>query len=129
MPPCPRPVSSLESRARRLSSLAPEEKAKEIPERRRKRPKHPYKCFSFDDVWMERNQKTKLEKEAQPEGGVQLQHLPKDTSKVRSHAPTSSFPGTVFSAPAASLCSHHIPVLTLCLAPLLSAFLVLCGNC
>uniref|UniRef100_A0A8C3TJ95 Rho guanine nucleotide exchange factor 4 n=1 Tax=Catharus ustulatus TaxID=91951 RepID=A0A8C3TJ95_CATUS len=82
VPPCPRPVSSLESRAPRLSSLAPEEKAKEIPERRRKRPKPPYKCFSFDDVWMERNQKTKLEKEAQPEGGVQLQHLPKDTSKA-----------------------------------------------
>ncbi|KAM7043597.1 rho guanine nucleotide exchange factor 4 isoform 1-T1 [Acridotheres tristis] len=81
-PPCPRPVSSLESPARRLSCLAPDGKAKEIPERRRKRPKPPYKCFSFDDVWMERNQKRKLEKETQPEGGVQLQHLPKDPSKA-----------------------------------------------
>uniref|UniRef100_A0A803W363 Rho guanine nucleotide exchange factor 4 n=1 Tax=Ficedula albicollis TaxID=59894 RepID=A0A803W363_FICAL len=60
----------------------PKERAKEVPERRRKRPKPPYKCFSFDDVWMERNQKRKLEKEAQPEGGVQLRHLPKDTSKA-----------------------------------------------
>ncbi|XP_015492958.2 rho guanine nucleotide exchange factor 4 isoform X1 [Parus major] len=82
VPPCPRPVSTLESKARRLSFLAPEEKAKEIPERKRKRPKPLYKCFSFDDVWMERNQKRKLEKETQPEGGVQLQHLPKDPSKA-----------------------------------------------
>ncbi|KAL2300949.1 hypothetical protein Nmel_011502, partial [Mimus melanotis] len=82
VPPCPRPGSSVDSTARRLSSLAADEKAKENPERRRKRPKPPYKCFSFDDVWMERNQKRKLEKETQPEGGVQLQHLPKDTSKA-----------------------------------------------
>ncbi|RLV97581.1 hypothetical protein DV515_00011621 [Chloebia gouldiae] len=80
VPPCP--VSTLESRARRLSFLAPDEKAKEIPERRRKRPKPLYKCFSFDDVWMERNQKRKLEKETQPEGGVQLQHLPQDPSQA-----------------------------------------------
>ncbi|XP_030136024.2 rho guanine nucleotide exchange factor 4 isoform X1 [Taeniopygia guttata] len=80
VPPCP--VSTLESRACRLSFLAPDEKAKEIPERRRKRPKPLYKCFSFDDVWMERNQKRKLEKETQPEGGVQLQHLPQDPSQA-----------------------------------------------
>lgn len=91
---------------------------------RTKRPKPLYKCFSFDDVWMERNQKRKLEKETQPEGGVQLQHLPEEPLKVRSHTLTSSFPGTVFlSAPAASPCYHHIPVLTFCLVPLLSAFL------
>lgn len=88
MPACP--VSTLESRARRLSFPAAEEKAKEMPERRRKRPKALYKCFSFDDVWMERSQKRKLEKETQPEGGVQLQHLPQEPSKVRSHTPTSS---------------------------------------
>ncbi|XP_063263930.1 rho guanine nucleotide exchange factor 4 isoform X1 [Prinia subflava] len=82
VPLCPRPVSTLESKAQRLSLPAPEEKAKEIPERRRKRPKPLYKCFSFDDVWMERNQKRKLEKKTQPEGGVQLQHLPEDPSKA-----------------------------------------------
>uniref|UniRef100_A0A8C9UCJ7 Rho guanine nucleotide exchange factor 4 n=1 Tax=Serinus canaria TaxID=9135 RepID=A0A8C9UCJ7_SERCA len=80
VPACP--VSTLESRARRLSFPAPEEKAKEMPERRRKRPKALYKCFSFDDVWMERSQKRKLEKETQPEGGVQLQHLPQEPSKA-----------------------------------------------
>ncbi|KAM3669839.1 rho guanine nucleotide exchange factor 4 isoform 1-T1 [Ammospiza maritima maritima] len=79
-PACP--VATLESRARTLSCPAPEEKAKEMPERRRKRPKPLYKCFSFDDVWMERSQKRKLEKETQPEGGVQLQHLPQDPSKA-----------------------------------------------
>ncbi|XP_068880417.1 rho guanine nucleotide exchange factor 4 [Aphelocoma coerulescens] len=82
VPPSPCPVSTLESKARRLSFLAPDEKAKEIPETRRKRPKALYKCFSFDDVWMERNQKRKLEKETQPEGGVQLQHLPEDPLKA-----------------------------------------------
>ncbi|RMC02331.1 hypothetical protein DUI87_21499 [Hirundo rustica rustica] len=82
VPPCPRPVSTMESKAQRLFFLAPDEKAKEIPERRRKRPKPLYKCFSFDDVWMERNQKRKLEKKTQPEGGVQLQHLPEDPSKA-----------------------------------------------
>ncbi|XP_066413097.1 rho guanine nucleotide exchange factor 4 isoform X1 [Molothrus aeneus] len=80
VPACP--VATLESRARTLSFPAPEEKAKEMPERRRKRPKPLYKCFSFDDVWMERSQKRKLEKETQPEGGVQLQHLPQDPSKT-----------------------------------------------
>uniref|UniRef100_A0A8C5ICP3 Rho guanine nucleotide exchange factor 4 n=1 Tax=Junco hyemalis TaxID=40217 RepID=A0A8C5ICP3_JUNHY len=80
VPACP--VATLESRARMLSCPAPEEKAKEMPERRRKRPKPLYKCFSFDDVWMERSQKRKLEKETQPEGGVQLQHLPQDPSKA-----------------------------------------------
>nr|XP_026651592.1 rho guanine nucleotide exchange factor 4 isoform X1 [Zonotrichia albicollis] len=80
VPACP--VATLESRARTLSCPAPEEKAKEMPDRRRKRPKPLYKCFSFDDVWMERSQKRKLEKETQPEGGVQLQHLSQDPSKA-----------------------------------------------
>ncbi|XP_039583996.1 rho guanine nucleotide exchange factor 4 isoform X1 [Passer montanus] len=88
VPPCP--VSTLESRACRLSFPAPDEKAKEMPERRRKRPKPLYKCFSFDDVWMERNQKRKLEKETQPEGGVQLQHLPQDPSKAGVSPSTTS---------------------------------------
>ncbi|XP_037262030.1 rho guanine nucleotide exchange factor 4 isoform X1 [Falco rusticolus] len=78
VPPSLRPISTLESKAWRLSFLAPDEKAKEIPERRRKRPKPLYKCFSFDDVWMERSQKRKLEKETQPERGIQLRHLPED---------------------------------------------------
>lgn len=122
MPACP--VATLQSRARALSLPAPDDKAKEVPERRRKRPKALYKCFSFDDVWMERSQKRKLEKETQPEGGVQLQHLPQDPSKVRSHTPTSSVSGIVFlSAQAGSLCCHHVPVLPLCLISLLSAFL------
>uniref|UniRef100_A0A8C3NXX3 Rho guanine nucleotide exchange factor 4 n=4 Tax=Sylvioidea TaxID=2116661 RepID=A0A8C3NXX3_9PASS len=82
VPPCPRPVSTLESRAQRLSVPAPNEKAQEISESRRKTPKPLYKCFSFDDVWMERSQKRKLEKKTQPEGGVQLQHLPEDPSKA-----------------------------------------------
>ncbi|KAM6389761.1 rho guanine nucleotide exchange factor 4 isoform 2-T2 [Pluvialis apricaria] len=83
VPPSPRPISTLESKAWRLSFLAPDEKAKDIPERRRrKRPKPLYKCFSFDDVWMERNQKRKLEKETQPERGIQLQHLPEDQLKA-----------------------------------------------
>ncbi|XP_064373042.1 rho guanine nucleotide exchange factor 4 isoform X2 [Dromaius novaehollandiae] len=82
VPPSPHPLSTLESKARRLSFLAPDEKAKEIPERRRKRPKPLNKCFSFDDVWMERNQKRKLEKETQPERGIQLQHLPEDQLKA-----------------------------------------------
>ncbi|KAL9845086.1 rho guanine nucleotide exchange factor 4 isoform 1-T1 [Geothlypis trichas] len=80
VPACP--VATLQSRARALSLPAPDDKAKEVPERRRKRPKALYKCFSFDDVWMERSQKRKLEKETQPEGGVQLQHLPQDPSKA-----------------------------------------------
>ncbi|KAM7108104.1 rho guanine nucleotide exchange factor 4 isoform 1-T1 [Ciconia maguari] len=83
VPPSPRPISTLESKAWRLSFLASDEKAKEIPERRRKRPKPLYKCFSFDDVWMERNQKRKLEKETQPERGIQLRHLPEDQLKAR----------------------------------------------
>uniref|UniRef100_A0A8B9PWZ5 Rho guanine nucleotide exchange factor 4 n=1 Tax=Apteryx owenii TaxID=8824 RepID=A0A8B9PWZ5_APTOW len=99
VPPSPRPLSTLESKARRLSFLAPDEKAKEIPERRRKRPKPLYKCFSFDDVWMERNQKRKLEKETQPEKGIQLQHLPEDQLKVRNHHPPHSL------ALSSSLCS------------------------
>ncbi|KAM9614026.1 rho guanine nucleotide exchange factor 4 isoform 2-T2 [Morphnus guianensis] len=82
VPPSPHPISTLESKAWRLSFLAPDEKAKDIPERRRKRPKPLYKCFSFDDVWMERNQKRKLEKETQPERGIQLQHLPEDQLKA-----------------------------------------------
>ncbi|KAJ7397932.1 rho guanine nucleotide exchange factor 4 isoform X1 [Pitangus sulphuratus] len=82
VPPSPRPDSTLESKAWRLSFLAPDEKAKEIPERRRKRPKPLYKCFSFDDVWMERNQKRKLEKETRPERGAQVQHLPGDPLKA-----------------------------------------------
>ncbi|XP_064313343.1 rho guanine nucleotide exchange factor 4 isoform X1 [Phalacrocorax carbo] len=82
VPPYPHPISTLESKAWRLSFLAPDEKAKEIPERRRKRPKPLYKCFSFDDVWMERNQKRKLEKETQPERVIQLQHLPEDQLKA-----------------------------------------------
>ncbi|XP_032553276.1 rho guanine nucleotide exchange factor 4 isoform X1 [Chiroxiphia lanceolata] len=82
VPPSPHPGSTLESKAWRLSCLAPDEKAKEIPERRRKRPKPLYKCFSFDDVWMERNQKRKLEKETQPERGAQSQHLPGDPLKA-----------------------------------------------
>ncbi|KAM6259310.1 rho guanine nucleotide exchange factor 4 isoform 1-T1 [Spheniscus humboldti] len=82
VPPSPHPISTLESKAWRLSFLAPDEKAKEIPERRRKRPKPLYKCFSFDDVWMERNQKRKLEKETQPERGIQLRHLPEDPLKA-----------------------------------------------
>uniref|UniRef100_A0A672U964 Rho guanine nucleotide exchange factor 4 n=1 Tax=Strigops habroptila TaxID=2489341 RepID=A0A672U964_STRHB len=81
VPPSPHPISTLESKAWRLSFLAPDEKAKEIPERR-KRPKPLYKCFSFDDVWMERNQKWKLEKETQPERGIQLRHLPEDQLKT-----------------------------------------------
>ncbi|KAM9542436.1 rho guanine nucleotide exchange factor 4 isoform 1-T1 [Guaruba guarouba] len=81
VPPSPHPISTLESKAWRLSFLAPDEKAKEIPERR-KRPKPLYKCFSFDDVWMERNQKWKLEKETQPERGIQLRHLPGDQLKT-----------------------------------------------
>ncbi|XP_054022331.1 rho guanine nucleotide exchange factor 4 isoform X1 [Dryobates pubescens] len=80
--PSPHPVSTCESKAWRLSFLAPDEKAKEIPERKRKRPKPLYKCFSFDDVWMERNQKRKLEKETQPEKGIQLRHLPEDQLKA-----------------------------------------------
>ncbi|KAK4819962.1 hypothetical protein QYF61_016116 [Mycteria americana] len=83
VPPSPRPISTLESKAWRLSFLASDEKAKEIPERRRKRPKPLYKCFSFDDVWMERNQKRKLEKETQPERGIQMRHLPEDQLKAR----------------------------------------------
>ncbi|XP_051482479.1 rho guanine nucleotide exchange factor 4 isoform X1 [Apus apus] len=82
VPSSPRPISTLENKAWRLSFLAPDEKAKEIPERRRKRPKPLYKCFSFDDVWMERNQRRKLEKETQPERGIQLQHLPEDQLKA-----------------------------------------------
>ncbi|XP_065604005.1 rho guanine nucleotide exchange factor 4 [Cyrtonyx montezumae] len=82
VPPSPRPFSTLENKAWRLSFLAPDEKAKEIPERRRKRPKSLYKCFSFDDIWMQRNQKRKLEKEAQPERGSQLQHFPEDQLKA-----------------------------------------------
>ncbi|KAK2514396.1 hypothetical protein Q9233_014973 [Columba guinea] len=82
VPPSPHPISTLESKAWRLTFLAPDEKSKEIPERRRKRPKPLYKCFSFDDVWMERNQKRKLEKETQPERGIQLQHLPEDQLKA-----------------------------------------------
>uniref|UniRef100_A0A8C3JN33 Rho guanine nucleotide exchange factor 4 n=1 Tax=Calidris pygmaea TaxID=425635 RepID=A0A8C3JN33_9CHAR len=82
VPPSPHPISTPESKAWRLSFLAPDEKAKEIPERRRKRPKPLYKCFSFDDVWMERNQKRKLEKETQPERGIQLRHLPEDQLKA-----------------------------------------------
>ncbi|XP_050164532.1 rho guanine nucleotide exchange factor 4 isoform X1 [Myiozetetes cayanensis] len=82
VPPSPRPDSTLESKAWRLSFLAPDEKAKEIPERRRKRPKPLYKCFSFDDVWMERNRKRKLEKETRPERGAQVQHLPGDPLKA-----------------------------------------------
>ncbi|OPJ79233.1 hypothetical protein AV530_005130 [Patagioenas fasciata monilis] len=82
VPPSPHPISTLESKAWRLTFLAPDEKSKEIPERRRKRPKPLYKCFSFDDVWMERNQKRKLEKETQPERGIQLQHLPEDQIKA-----------------------------------------------
>ncbi|XP_057288964.1 rho guanine nucleotide exchange factor 4 isoform X1 [Pezoporus wallicus] len=81
VPPSPHLISTLESKAWRLSFLAPDEKAKEIPERR-KRPKPLYKCFSFDDVWMERNQKWKLEKETQPERGIQLRHLPGDQLKT-----------------------------------------------
>ncbi|XP_062438330.1 rho guanine nucleotide exchange factor 4 isoform X2 [Rhea pennata] len=80
--PSPRPLSTFDSKAQRLSFLAPDEKPKEIPERKRKRPKPLYKCFSFDDVWMERNQKRKLEKDIQPEGGIQLQHLPEDQLKA-----------------------------------------------
>lgn len=96
VPPSPRPISTLENKAWRLSFLAPDEKDKEIPERRRrrKRPKSLYKCFSFDDVWMERNQKRNLEKERQPERGIQLQHLPEDQLKVRNRTLSSS--GTVF---------------------------------
>ncbi|XP_054062824.1 rho guanine nucleotide exchange factor 4 [Rissa tridactyla] len=91
VPPSPHPISTLESKAWRLSFLAPDEKAKEIPERRRKRPKSLYKCFSFDDVWMERNQKRKLEKETQPERGIQLRHLPEDQLKAgRSPSITSA---------------------------------------
>ncbi|XP_074768776.1 rho guanine nucleotide exchange factor 4 isoform X1 [Athene noctua] len=82
VPPSPRPISTLENKAWRLSFLAPDEKAKEIRERRRKRPKPLYRCFSFDDVWMERNQKRKLEKETQSERGIQLQHLPEDQLKA-----------------------------------------------
>ncbi|XP_069721072.1 rho guanine nucleotide exchange factor 4 isoform X1 [Phaenicophaeus curvirostris] len=82
VPPSPRPISTLESKAWRLSFLAPDEKTKEIPQRRRKRPKPLYKCFSFDDVWMERNRKRKLEKETQPERGIQFQHLPEDQLKA-----------------------------------------------
>ncbi|XP_032857516.2 rho guanine nucleotide exchange factor 4 isoform X1 [Tyto alba] len=82
VPPSPCPISALESKAWRLSFLAPDEKTKEIRERRRKRPKPLYRCFSFDDVWMERNQKRKLEKETQPERGIQLRHLPEDQLKA-----------------------------------------------
>lgn len=132
VPPCPRPVSTLESRAPRLSFPAPDEKAKEIPESGRKRPKPLYKCFSFDDVWMERNQKRKLEKKTQPEGGVQLQHLPEDPSKVRSQTPTSSFHGIVF------LCSSCFSLLSSYSCPYtlsgttsvsISVGLVLCADC
>ena len=124
VPPSPRPISTLESKAWRLAFPAPDEKAKETPERRRKRPKPLYKCFSFDDVWMERNQKRKLEKETQPERGIQLRHLPEDQLKVRNRTASSSFSGTVCrSAPAASFYCRHIPVLALCLAPVLSDFL------
>ncbi|KAI6063184.1 Protein FAM123C [Aix galericulata] len=74
-----------------ISSPA-DEKDKEIPERRRrrKRPKSLYKCFSFDDVWMERNQKRNLEKERQPERGMQLQHLPEDQLKAGMSASITS---------------------------------------
>uniref|UniRef100_A0A669R3R3 Rho guanine nucleotide exchange factor 4 n=1 Tax=Phasianus colchicus TaxID=9054 RepID=A0A669R3R3_PHACC len=91
VPTSPRPFSTLENKAWRLSFLAPHEKAKEIPERRRKRPKSLYKCFSFDDIWMQRNQKRKLEKETQPERGTQLQHFPEDQLKAgRSPSITST---------------------------------------
>uniref|UniRef100_A0A8C2YDA0 Rho guanine nucleotide exchange factor 4 n=1 Tax=Coturnix japonica TaxID=93934 RepID=A0A8C2YDA0_COTJA len=94
VPTSPRPFSTLENKAWRLSFLAPDEKAKEIPERRRrrrKRPKSLYKCFSFDDIWMQRNQKRKLEKETQPERGTQLQHFPEDQLKAgRSSSITST---------------------------------------
>ncbi|XP_032048910.1 rho guanine nucleotide exchange factor 4 isoform X1 [Aythya fuligula] len=91
VPPSPRPISTLENKAWRLSFLAPDEKDKEIPERRRrKRPKSLYKCFSFDDVWMERNQKRNLEKERQPERGIQVQHLPEDQLKAGMSASITS---------------------------------------
>lgn len=112
VPPSPRPVSTLESKAWRLSFLAPDEKTKEMPERRRKRPRSLYKCFSFDDIWMERNQKRKLEKETQPERGIQLQHLPEDQLKVSSRTPSSSFSGTVFLS-ASTLLSTLVTFLSL----------------
>lgn len=126
VPTSPRPFSTLENKAWRLSFLAPDEKAKEIPESRRKRPKSLYKCFSFDDIWMQRNQKRKLEKETQPERGTQLQHFPEDQLKVRTHTPSSSSssPGTVFLSLLWLFSTiNHVHVLLLCLVPVLAASL------
>lgn len=124
VPTSPRPFSTLENKAWRLSFLAPDEKAKETPERRRKRPKSLYKCFSFDDIWMQRNQKRKLEKERQPERGTQLQHFPEDQLKVRTHTLSSSSPGTVFLSLLWLFSTvNHIRVLLLCLVSVLAASL------
>lgn len=124
VPTSPRPFSTHENKAWRLSFLASDEKAKEIPERRRKRPKSLYKCFSFDDIWMQRNQKRKLEKETQPEKGTQLQHFPEDQLKVRTHTLSSSSPGTVFlSLLWLFSIINHVHVLLLCLVPVLTASL------
>ncbi|XP_006125265.2 LOW QUALITY PROTEIN: uncharacterized protein LOC102450331 [Pelodiscus sinensis] len=81
IPLSPRPFSSIESKIWMLPFLAPDEKAKKVPEPKRLKPL--YKCFSCDDMWLERNRKRNLEKATQLEREIQLRNLPEDQLKAR----------------------------------------------
>ncbi|XP_019359251.1 PREDICTED: rho guanine nucleotide exchange factor 4 isoform X1 [Gavialis gangeticus] len=79
--PSPHPFSSIENKGWRLPLFTLDGKAKETSQRRQ--PKPLYKHFSFDDIWMERNQKRKLKKEPQSEREIQWSNLPEDQVKAR----------------------------------------------
>lgn len=48
-----------------------------------KRHKSLYKCFSFDDTWMERNRKRTFVKEAQSDRENESSNFPEDQLNVR----------------------------------------------
>ncbi|XP_067394975.1 LOW QUALITY PROTEIN: uncharacterized protein [Emydura macquarii macquarii] len=81
IPLSPRPFSSTESNVWMTPFIAPNGKAKKVSQRKRLKPL--YKCFSCDDMWLERNRKRNLEKEMQPEREIQLRNLPEDQLKAR----------------------------------------------
>ncbi|KAM6443194.1 rho guanine nucleotide exchange factor 4 isoform 3-T3 [Liasis olivaceus] len=56
---------------------------------RQERHRSLYKCFSFDDTWMERNRKRKFVKEAQSDRGNESSNIPEDQLHVKMRPVTS----------------------------------------
>ncbi|XP_039203098.1 rho guanine nucleotide exchange factor 4 isoform X2 [Crotalus tigris] len=79
--------SSVEDKAWSLPFYIQEGKIKKHIQQ--KRHKYLYKCFSFDDAWMERNRKRTFVKEAQTDRNNELSNFPEEQLNVKMKSVTS----------------------------------------